>query len=73
VDGVIDPHYIRTIDRYVDELARKNALIVHTGATPTLLREMATAAKTIGSLIEQAVMDHRHDMRSIEQDPRLHL
>lgn len=54
---MIDAHYIRTIDRYVNELARKNALIVHTGATPKLLREVSVLSKTIRNVAEQALMD----------------
>lgn len=54
---MIDPHYIRTIARYVDELASKNALMVHTGATPALLREAAILSKTVTNLAEAALAD----------------
>ncbi|MGH8591825.1 MAG: hypothetical protein ACREXX_21670 [Gammaproteobacteria bacterium] len=41
--GMIDRHYVTTIQRYVDDLARKTALMVHTGADP------ASAARGCGS------------------------
>jgi hypothetical protein len=53
---MIDPHYTRTICRYVDELARKSALMLHTGATPALLRETADLSLTIKNLAEAALM-----------------
>jgi hypothetical protein len=59
-DGLmIDPHYSRTICRYVDELARKNELIVHTGATPKLMQEVAVLAITIKNLADAALADAR--------------
>lgn len=54
---MIDPHYPRTICRYVDELARKNELMVHTGATPALLREVAVLSLTITNLANAALAD----------------
>jgi hypothetical protein len=54
---MIDPHYPRTICRYVDELARKNALMLHTGATPGLLREVAALSLTIRNLADAALGD----------------
>jgi hypothetical protein len=54
---MIDPHYSRTICRYVDELARKNALMLHTGATPALLREVRVLSKTITNLADAALTD----------------
>lgn len=54
---MIDPHYPRTICRYVDELARKNALMLHTGATPALLREVAVLSLTIKKLADAALLD----------------
>jgi hypothetical protein len=53
---MMDPHYTRTICRYVDELARKNALMLHTGATPALLGEVAVLSMTIKNLAEAALM-----------------
>ena len=60
VTVAIDPHYIRTIDRYVDDLARKNAVMVHTRATPALLRELAVLSKTVMNLAEAALNGHEH-------------
>lgn len=54
---MIDPHYPKTIGRYVDELARKNALMLHTGATPALLREVTVLSKTITNLADAALAD----------------
>jgi hypothetical protein len=54
---MIDPHYIRTICRYVDELARKNELMVHTGATLALLREVGVLSMTIKNLADAALLD----------------
>jgi transposase len=51
---MIEHHYIRTICRYVDELARKNDLMVHTGATPELLREIGVLSLTIKNLADVA-------------------
>ena len=53
---MIDPHYPRIICRYVDELARKNALMLHTGATLALLREVAILSKTITNLADAALV-----------------
>ncbi|MGH8590849.1 MAG: hypothetical protein ACREXX_16440 [Gammaproteobacteria bacterium] len=47
---MIDRHYVTTIQRYVDELARKTALIVHTGPTLPLMREVAVLSKTVTNL-----------------------
>lgn len=52
---MIDRHYIRTINRYVDALASKTALIVHTGATRQLLSEVASLAKTVSKLAEASL------------------
>lgn len=54
---MIDPHYSRTICRYVDELARKNDLMLYTGATPALLREVAVLSITIKNLADAALED----------------
>ena len=54
---MIDPHYGKTIDRYVDDLGRKSSLIVHTGATPHLMREVAALAKAVTTLAEAALND----------------
>jgi hypothetical protein len=54
---MIDPHYPRTICRYVDDLARKNELMVHTGATSALLREIGVLAITIKNLADVALAD----------------
>jgi hypothetical protein len=54
---MIDPHYSRTICRYVDELARKNALMLHTGATPKLMHEVAVLSITIKKLADAAIED----------------
>jgi hypothetical protein len=54
---MIDPHYPRTICRYVDELARKNALMLHTGATSALLREVAVLSLTVKNLADAALTD----------------
>jgi hypothetical protein len=54
---MIDPHYPRTICRYVDELARKNELMVHTGATLALLREIGVLSLTIRNLADTALTD----------------
>ena len=56
---MIDPHYTRTICRYVDELARKNDLMVHTGATPVLLREVGVLSLTIKNLADAALVPDR--------------
>lgn len=53
---MIDPHYPRTICRYVDELARKNALMLHTGATPALMREVGVLSLTIKKLADAALV-----------------
>jgi hypothetical protein len=54
---MIDPHYPRTICRYVDDLARKNELMVHTGATSALMREIGVLAITIKNLADVALAD----------------
>lgn len=54
---MIDPHYTRTICRYVDDLARKNDLMVHTGATPALLRQVGVLSMTIKNLADTALTD----------------
>lgn len=54
---MIDHHYIRTIDRFADDLARKVTLMVHTGATLPLLREIAALAKTIDNLAEVSLQE----------------
>ena len=54
---MIDPHYPRTISRYVDDLARKNDLMVFTGATPALMREVAVLSLTIKNLADAALKD----------------
>ena len=54
---MIEPHYPRTICRYVDELARKNALMLHTGATVALMREIAVLSLTIKKLADAALLD----------------
>lgn len=56
---MIDRHYVTTAARYVDELARKTALIVHTGATPQLVREVAVLARTVSHLAEASLDDAR--------------
>jgi hypothetical protein len=54
---VIDRHYVTTIDRYVEDLARKSALIVHTGATRQLMNEVAVLSKTVMNLAEASLDD----------------
>jgi hypothetical protein len=54
---MIDRHYIKTIARYVDELASKNALMVHTEATPALMRKLVMLSKTVTNLAEAALSD----------------
>ncbi|MGH8566552.1 MAG: hypothetical protein ACREXU_00675 [Gammaproteobacteria bacterium] len=54
---MIGLHYVKTIHRYVDELARKTALIVHTGATLPLLREVAALSKTVNNLAEVSLQE----------------
>jgi hypothetical protein len=54
---MIDPHYPRTICRFVDDLARKNELMVHTGATLALLREVRVLSLTIKNLADAALTD----------------
>ena len=53
---MIDPHYSRTICRFVDELARKNALMLHTGATVALMREVGVLSATIKNLADAALV-----------------
>jgi hypothetical protein len=47
---MIDRHYAITINRYVDDLARKSALILHAGATRQLMREVASLSKAVAHL-----------------------
>jgi adenylosuccinate lyase len=54
---MIDRHYVTTLARYVDELASKSARIVHTGATPQLVREVAVLARTVSHLAEVSLED----------------
>jgi hypothetical protein len=54
---MIDRHYVTTISRYVDALASKTALILHTGATPQLVREVATLSRTVTNLAEASLDD----------------
>lgn len=54
---MIDRHYVTTIYRYVDDLARKSELIVHTGVTPQLMREVAILSKTVNRLAEAGLDD----------------
>lgn len=53
----MDPHYTRTICRYVDDLVRKNDLMLHTGATPQLMGEIKVLSKTVMNLAEAALGD----------------
>ena len=54
---MIDPHYSRTICRYVDELVRKNDLMLCTRATPALMREVSVLSLTIKNLADAALAD----------------
>ncbi|MGH8562717.1 MAG: hypothetical protein ACREXW_01000 [Gammaproteobacteria bacterium] len=54
---MIDRHHVITIDRYVDDLSRKAALMVHTEATPSLLRDIAVLSKTVANLAEVSLQE----------------
>lgn len=52
-----DRHYVITINRYVDDLARKSALILHAGATRQLMREVASLSKAVTHLAAACLDD----------------
>jgi hypothetical protein len=54
---MIDHHYVTTIQRYVDALMSKTALIAHTGATRQLMLEVATISKTVSNLANASLDD----------------
>lgn len=49
---MIDRHYVTTIDRHACDLASKTALMVHSGVSVALMREVAVLAKTIANVAE---------------------